>query len=144
MKIGSKHRIALLVVGTALLVPAAMPQIGKLIKIIGIVEVTKRFGNDINKGFNDLVKRDPKSRVATKVVPILTGGVGSRNAVGMVQVSGPKAQVDKVRSVAQLEQDLFGREIRIRALVPIEGETILDKTVPVPEVGVTGIVDLKL
>jgi hypothetical protein len=124
--------------------PLATAQIGKLVKLVGIFEITKRYGNDINKEFNKLVQRSPKSAVFTKVVPIISGGIGSRNAIGMVQVSGPKAAIDKVKSVAQLEQDLFGKEIRIRSMIPIEGESIVDNLKPVEQVGVTGIVDLKL
>jgi hypothetical protein len=62
----------------------------------------------------------------------------------MVQISGPKAQVDKVKSVAQLEQGLFGKEIQIRAMIPIESENMTSDMHPVEQVGVTGIVDFKL
>ena len=84
------------------------------------------------------------SALLTKVVPIISGGVGGRKAVGMVQVSGPKQYLDTVKSVAQLEQDLFGKELRIRALIPIDQDTIAKDIKPVPQVGVTGIVDLKI
>jgi hypothetical protein len=51
-----------------------------------------------------------------------------------------------VQAVASPEADLFGREIRIRALIPVDS---IDITNPrdingVQGVGVTGIVDLKL
>ena len=142
-----QNRAALvgLAVGAAVLcAPVASAQIGKLIKLLGVWEVTKRFGGEIDREFNKLIKRDPKAPVSTKVVPIITGGIGSRNAVGMVQISGPKAQVDKVKSVAQLEQGLFGKEIQIRAMIPIESENMTSDMDPVEQVGVTGIVDFKL
>lgn len=137
-------RIGLPLAAIALLAPFSPAQIGKLIKLVGIWEVTRRYGNDINKEFNKLIKRDPKAATTTKVVPIVSGGVGSRQAVGMVQISGPKGQVDQVKAVAQVEQDLFGKEIRIRAMIPIAGESITSDIKPVEQVGVTGIVDLKL
>jgi hypothetical protein len=140
----TRTRLVLAVLGTALLAPFAVPQIGQIIKVIGIWEVTRKYGKEINDGFNKLIKRDPRTTTSTKVVPIISGGVGSRQAIGMVQVSGPKLQIDKVKAVAQLEQDLFGKEVRIRAMVPMASETISSNVTPVEQVGVTGIVDFKL
>jgi hypothetical protein len=140
-------RIALVVVLGSLIAGFAAGQlgIGKLVKVIGIWAVTEKFGEDINKGFNKLIRRAPDTKTATKVVPIITAGISSRNAVGMVQVSGPRNMVDKVKAVAQLEQDILGNEIRIRAMVPIAAkEFTKDTLVPVEQVGVTGIVDVKL
>lgn len=128
----------------AILVPIATPQIGQLIKLVGIWEVTKRYGGEVNSAFNKLVKRDPEASKMTKVVPIISGGIGGRKAVGMVQVSGPKKFLDTVKAVAQIEQDLFGKEIRIRAMIPIDQDTIAKDIKPVEQVGITGIVDLKL
>ena len=91
-----------------------------------------------------MVKRDPKSSLMTKVVPVISGGISSRQAVGMVQVCGPRRQVEKVKAVAQLDQDLFGREIKIRAMIPIDTDTIEKDIKAVDEVGITGIIDLKL
>ncbi len=139
-----RQRAMLILVSVALLAPFVPAQIGQLIKLVGIWEVTRKYGGEIDKEFNKLIKRDPKTTTATKVVPIITTGVGSRNAIGMVQVSGPKAQVDKVKAVAQLEQDLFGKEVRIRAMVPMASEKYTDGVKPVDQVGVTGIVDFKL
>jgi hypothetical protein len=139
-----KTRLILGLAVTALLTPMALPQIGKIIKVIGIWEVTRKYGKEIDDAFNKLIKRDPRTTTATKVVPIVTGGIGSRQGIGMAQVSGPKLQVDKVKAVAQLEQDLFGKEVRIRAMVPMASETITSDVKPVEQVGITGIVDLKL
>jgi hypothetical protein len=140
----TKIRIGAAVIGVAILTPFAVPQIGKIIKVIGVWEVTRKYGGEINDAFNKLIKRDPRTTTSTKVVPIVSGGIGSRQAIGMVQVSGPKLQVDKVKAVAQLEQDLFGKEVRIRAMVPMASETISNNVTPVEQVGVTGIVDFKL
>jgi len=136
-----RQRAMLILASVALLAPFVPAQIGQLIKIVGIWEVTRKYGGEIDREFNKLIKRDPKTTTTTKVVPIVTSGVGSRNAIGMVQVSGPKAQVE---AVAQLEQDLFGKEIRIRAMVPMASEQWSSGVKPVEQVGVTGIVDFKL
>ena len=56
----------------AILVPIATPQIGQLIKLVGIWEVTKRYGGEVNSAFNKLVKRDPEASKMTKVVQIIT------------------------------------------------------------------------
>lgn len=145
MRLSRTAKIVAPIAVVALLAPIAFPQnIGQLIKLVGVWEVTKRFGNDINKSFNSLVKRDAKSAALTKVVPIISGGVGSRQAVGMVQVSGPKKYLDTVKAVAQLDQDILGKEVKIRAMIPIDQDTIGKSIKPVEQVGITGIVDLKL
>ncbi len=144
MRFSRTTKIVAPILMVALLAPIATPQIGQLIKLVGIWEVTKRYGGDVNNAFNKLVKRDPESSKMTKVVPIISGGIGGRKAVGMVQVSGPKRYLDTVKAVAQLEQDLFGKEIRIRAMIPIDQDTIAKDIKPVEQVGITGIVDLKL
>lgn len=144
MRLHRKAKIVAPILLVALMAPIATSQIGEIIKVLGVWEVTKRFGKDINNGFNKLVKRDAKSAKLTKVVPIISGGIGSRQAVGMVQVSGPKQYLDRVKAVAQLEQDLFGKEVRIRAMIPIDKDTISDNIKPVEQIGITGIVDLKI
>ncbi|HVK01951.1 MAG TPA: hypothetical protein VM490_00605, partial [Armatimonadaceae bacterium] len=82
---------------------------------------------------------------STRVVPIVTIGRGAY--VGAVQVSGPKAQVDRVKAVAQVEaQTKIGNELRIRGLIPV------DTTKPddvssisrVKGVGVSAIIELRL
>ncbi len=118
-------------------------QIKQLIKIVGIWEIVKRFGPDIDKGFNKLVKRSESATNTTKVVPIITAGLtNKRNAIGMVQVSGPKAAVAKVKSVAQIEENVLG--VKIRALIPTEKDSFSGTPTPIDQVGVTGIVDVKL
>ena len=74
----------------------------------------------------------------------MTVGIGRSSAIGAAQVMGPKSLVDKVKAVASPEAELFGREIRIRALIPTSNKTITDKFETVDGVGVSGIVDLKL
>jgi hypothetical protein len=78
------------------------------------------------------------------VVTIYSIGISKSSAIGAAQVSGTKEQLAKVESVASPETELFGREIRIRALIPIEGVPQGGSWKRVPGVAVTGIVDLKL
>ena len=136
----------LFIVGGAALAVAAISgaQLKQVIKIVGVGAAVKQFGPQIDSAFNKLVKRDKQSGFKTKVVPIISGGINGRTGIGAAQVSGPSAQVDKVKNVAQLEQDLLGREIKIRAMVPIAGDVITTGITPVDNVGITGIVDLKL
>ncbi len=82
--------------------------------------------------------------MTTKVVPIISGGIASRQAVGAAQVMGPRYQVEKVQAVAQIDQDILGKEVKIRAMIPIESKEILKDIRRVEGVGVSGIVDLKL
>lgn len=119
-------------------------QLKQILKIIGVGAAVKQFGPDIDRALNRLVKREENRDFKTKVVPIISGGINGRKGIGAAQVGGPRAQVDKVKNVAQLDQDLFGREIKIRAMVPIAGDVITTGITPVDGVGVTGIVDLKL
>lgn len=144
MRLSRTSKIVVPILAVAMLASIATPQIGQIIKVLGIREVVKRFGPEINNALNKMVKRDAKSSLMTKVVPVISGGISSRQAVGLVQVCGPRKQVEKVKAVAQLDQDLFGKEIKIRAMIPIDSDTIEKDIKPVDEVGITGIVDLKL
>jgi hypothetical protein len=138
-----KTRRAALIVGALLITTLAGAQLGQIIKVAGVGAAVSRFGPDINKGFNQLTKWKDTPKVKTKVVPIITGGIGSRKGIGAAQVMGPPAEVDKVKSVAQLEQSLFG-EIRIQALIPISSDRIVENIRRVDGVGVSGVVDLRL
>jgi hypothetical protein len=121
----------------------AMPQIRQIIKIVGVAAAVKQFGPQINTSLNRLSSHTDTEKAATKVVPIISAGVNSRKAIGAAQVMGPKSMVDKVGAVAQLDQDLFGREVKIRAMIPIEGNDVT-KLRRVEGVGVSGIIDLRL
>lgn len=137
------NKICFVVAGLAVASIGAT-QVRELIKILGVGAVVQKFGNDMNKGINNLSGHHDSATVTTKVVPIISGGIGGRNAVGAAQVMGPKALVDKVNAVAQLDQDIFGREVKIRAMIPITSKQILKDLKRVEGVGISGIVDLKL
>lgn len=122
----------------------ATSQIMQVIKVVGVGAAVKQFGPQINKEMNKLTKHSDTPNATTKVVPILTIGVSSSSAIGAAQVMGPKSQVDKVQAVAQPAVDLFGKEIRIRGLIPVASKDVLKDVRRVDKVAVTGIVDLKL
>lgn len=132
------------VAGLMALTALGATQLREAIKIIGVGAAVQRFGGDINRAINRLTNHTDNSRMTTKVVPIISGGINSRNAIGAAQVMGPRAQVEKVQAVAQLDQDLFGREIKIRAMIPISSRQIVQNIRRVEGVGVSGIVDLRL
>lgn len=139
-------RTRLIAVGAVLLLltPIAMPQIMKVIKVLGVGAAVKQFAPDINKAINKLTKHTDTPTKTTKVVPILVVGVSSNSAIGAAQVSGPKSAVDKVQAVASPETRLFGNEIRVRAMIPVSKADFKDGFKTVDGVAVTGIVDLKL
>jgi hypothetical protein len=118
-------------------------QLKQIIKILGVGVAVERFGPQINKEFNKLTKHKDTDANFTKVVPIISVGVGAKSAVGMAQVKGSKANVEKVRAVAAPEIELFGKEIRLRGMIPVSTDKVSDVS-GIKPVGVSGIVDLKL
>ena len=88
-----------------------------------------------NDDFDDRF-RDPD--LETKLVPIIT--VGSSINVGIAQVAGEERDVDRVRAVAQIETDYKNRA-RIKILVPVQSENVVQNIDRVPGVSVTAIGD---
>jgi hypothetical protein len=147
MKLNAKIRRAAALAVLALAVTAiGAGQIREAIKIIGVGAAVKQFGPEINRQLNKLTGHTDTQAKYTRVVPIITVGLNTRGAIGAAQVMGSRTQVMKVQAVAQPEVDLFGREIKIRALIPVDSLEITDpkKIKAVDGVGVSGIVDLKL
>jgi hypothetical protein len=137
-------RLALAMLLVAGLAVAAYPQLRQVIKAVGVTLAVRQFSGEMNKGMNRLLGWNDTSAVKTKVVPILSVGINSRNAIGAAQVIGPAAAVDQVQAVAQVEGDFLGREVRLRGLVPVASDKDLSNPKRVAGVGVSGIVDLKL
>ena len=127
-----------------MLTSVAMPQIKQIIKVVGVGAAVRQFNKDINRAINKLANRSDTAERMTKVVPILTVGIGKSNAIGAAQVTGPKKLVDTVEAVAAPETELFGKEIRIRAMIPVSSGDLGKGIKAVDGVGVSGIVDLKL
>lgn len=139
-----QSRACVVLAGVLALSAIGATQIKEIIKIVGVGAAVKQFGPQINSAINKLANHKDSSTRATKVVPIISAGIDSRKSIGAAQVMGPKSLVDKVQAVAQIEQDLFGREIKIRAMIPVESQDIVKNIRKVDGVGVSGIVDLKL
>jgi hypothetical protein len=73
-----------------------------------------------------------------KIVPIVT--VGSSINLGVAQVQGGEADVNKVKAVAQFEQD-YKNVARIKLLVPIQSEKVLQHIDRVPGTSVSAVAD---
>lgn len=143
MKLATKKWI-LVTVASLSMVAVGTGQIREILKVLGVGAAVQRFGPDINKAINKLSGHKDTDATFTKVVPILTVGIGKSSAIGAAQVTGKKSNVDKVRAVAAPETELFGKEIRIRALIPISNDKVDQGIKKVEGVGISGIVDLKL
>ncbi len=137
----------LMAVLLALSVPfyAAAQDITSLIKIFGIGYVVTQFAGPLNDFINNLlVNKGVSVREKTKVVPILSLGLGQASYIGAAQVSGPTNAVAKVKAVGQLEAD-FSQVFRVKALVPLDSlNPIADGIRRVPGVGVTAIIDIRI
>lgn len=123
--------------------------IGSLIKLFGIGYVVKQFGPQINSAINTLMLNNKaENRELTKVVPIISVGLGVSAPggayIGAAQVQGPKAAVDQVQAVAQIE-GAFMNQIRLRGLVPVSSLNPLAGNLHrIYGVGVTALVDFSL
>ncbi len=116
-----------------------------IIKVFGIGYAVTQFAGPLNDFINALLNnKGVKVTERTKVVPILSIGVGSSSYIGAAQVSGPKNAMDKVKAVGQLEGD-FNQVFRVKALVPLDSlNPITDGIRRVPGVGVTAIIDIRI
>lgn len=73
--------------------------------------------DSLNNGINAVTaKYGVSSTDATKVVPIISVGDGSR--AGAAQVSGPQEKVDQVKAALIIEQTILG--IRAKILIPVD------------------------
>jgi hypothetical protein len=128
-------------------IPAARGQdLGDILVGGGIAILVNQFGGQIDRFVNQVTGNKPNGTTeTTRVVPIVTIGRGAY--VGAVQVSGPKAQVDKVKAVAQVEgQTKIGRQIRVKGLIPVDTTKPGDLTSisRIKGVGVSAIIDIRL
>jgi hypothetical protein len=117
-------------------------QIDRILKAGGIAVVVDRFGGDIDRAINRLTNTKPDKNFATKVVPIISAGKGTH--IGAAQVMGKPDVVSKVQAVAQVEGDFMGREVRLRALIPISTKNPQHSVKRVEGVGVSAIVDIRI
>ena len=82
------------------------------------------------------VEQDPNLK--KKIVPILTFGTSLN--IGAAQVVGAEKDVNKCKAVAQLETD-YKDKARIKILVPIQTEKIVQHIDRVPGVSVFALAD---
>ncbi len=121
----------------------------QVIGVLGIGFAVKTLGPQINDFVNTLLlNNQAANREETKVVPILSIGIGLSSPggayVGAAQVSGPAEALATVQAVTQIET-AFSNTVRVKVLIPIDSLT------PIPGsfhrvygVGVTAIIDIRL
>lgn len=117
-----------------------------ILKLFGLGYVVKQFGPQINDAINTLaLQRKWETKDVTKVVPILSGEIGSSGVaayIGAAQVSGPAEQIALVEAVAQVEGD-FQKALRLKMLIPVDNINPLQMN-RVFGVGVSAIIDITL
>ena len=140
---------ATLAVGVALVFSAGaasaqLGSLGSILKIGGTALIVRQFGGTINNVLDKVTGQNKLSDegIVTKVVPVLSAG--SRGAIGIVQVAGPREQVAKVKAVAQLQTQVKALStLQARILIPIDADNLTHIN-RVSGVGVSAIVDIKL
>src|SRR5437868_7146871 len=97
-------RMKVVVLGAAVLAVAGIAGatlfgdlLSDLIKIGGVGLVVDRFGPDMNRAINKIQNFSDSEERMTKVVPILSIGLGK--FIGAAQVMGPRSLVNKVKAV---------------------------------------------
>jgi len=140
-----KSKATLLVAGALVFsAGAASAQLGEIFKIGGTALIVQQFGGTINKVLNNVTGQNKLSDqgIVTKVVPVLSAG--SRGAIGIVQVAGPRGQGDRVKAVAQLQTQVKALStLQARILIPIDADNLTNIN-RVSGVGVSAIIDIKL
>ncbi|MCE5322959.1 hypothetical protein LLG46_06555 [bacterium] len=143
----TKNGLTMLVMAATLITAAASPAITatlgtKVIKGAAIGFAVTKAAGPLDKFINTVTFRHGmKSKLATKVVPILS--VGEKGYIGGAQVSGPKAKVDSVKAVFQYEKNLSNNNYRAKVLLPSASLNPV-KLNRVAGVGVTAIIDVAL
>lgn len=117
--------------------------LGDIVKVGGIAVVVDRFGGQINKFINTLTaNKNLASTEDTNVVPILSLGDGGY--IGAAQVIGAKKNVEETKAVVQIESNAtFGRNLRIKALVPV-GSRTTSNIKRIYGVGVSALIDIRI
>jgi len=118
-------------------------KIGDIVKVGGIAFVVDKFGSQINDFINKVTaNHNAGTTEATAVVPILSLGGGGY--IGAAQVIGDKENVEKCKAVVQIESNAtFGRNLRIKALVPVGSKTT-SNIKRIYGVGVSAIIDIRI
>ncbi|MBN1459163.1 MAG: hypothetical protein JXA57_06475 [Armatimonadetes bacterium] len=115
---------------------------GDVLKGAAIGYAVKSYGPQLDTFINSVFKNQSGTPAgATKVVPYLS--FGEKAYIGMMQVAGPKAQVDKVQAVWQYEDLFDSGRVRLRVLVPSDSLNPLQLR-RVKGVGCTAVIDAML
>ena len=135
--------IAAVAIGLTLLTGAAAAvDLGDLVGILGGGFLVSGFAGQINDFINTVTfNRGVGVEDETKVVPIVS--VGSGTSIGAAQVAGPKAEVDRVRAVAEISASFMGR-VGVRILIPIDSTNPLERFRRDQKVGLSAVIDYKL
>lgn len=113
---------------------------GKVLKGGAIGAVVHATADSLDKAINAITaKYGVGSEDATKVVPIIAVGDGSR--AGAAQVSGPQSKVDQCQAALQIEQTIFG--VRAVVLIPVDRLDVKNVN-RVQGVGVSAQIDVKI
>jgi len=139
---GKTKYAVLPLVALSLATGALAIDLGDVLKGAGIGILVDQLAPQINKAINTLMLNNKvENKQETKVVPIISVGQGGR--VGAAQVIGEKADVDRVKAVAQIEGSFSGGKFRLKGLLPVES---LDVThlKRVYGVGLSALIDYKL
>jgi hypothetical protein len=120
---------------------AGAVDLGSVLGAVGGGFLVSAVAGPLNDFINTItLNHGVKTDEATKVVPILSVGTGTR--IGAAQVSGPRAAVDRTKAVGQIEGEF--QALRVKALVPLDSENPLKGIRRVRGVGVSAIIDLRL
>lgn len=120
--------------------PAQAGILDKVLKGGAVGYVVDATAGPLNDGINAVTaKYGVGTTDATKVVPIISVGDGSR--AGAAQVSGPQVKVDQVKAALMIEQTILG--IRCKVLIPVDNVSYKDVN-RVQGVGVSASLDVKI
>ena len=140
---GKKWIVGALIAGFVLgngVAPAQAGILDKVIKGGAIGYVVNATAGPLNDGINAVTAKYGVSTTdATKVVPIICVGDGSR--AGAAQVSGPQSKVDQVKAALIIEQTIIG--IRAKILIPVDRVDYKNVN-RVQGVGVSASLDVKI
>ena len=132
--------IAGFVLGNGMTTVHAGGYLGKILKGGAIGYAVDATAGPLNDGINKVTAKYGVSTTdATKVVPIISVGDGSR--AGAAQVSGPQEKVDQVKAALIIEQTILG--IRAKILIPVD-RVDYKNVKSIQGVGVAASMDVKL
>ena len=140
-----KSVVTLVVIGVMAMtsIPASTANLGStVLKGAAVGYLVKQSAKSLNQFINNITfQHHVPSNLSTKVVPIVSLGI--KAYVGGAQVSGPKALVNKVQAVFQVEKNFSSGNYRVKGLVPSSSLNPL-KLSRVPKVGVSAIIDVSV